>query len=319
LLAPLLFAFQSLVVGETCPAPADVEARVRDILHLPAGQKLTEGFVVERHEAGLYVELRSAESAVIGQRTLPAEGTCDELAQAAAVVLSAWLSDVHPDFAGALPAAEPPPPARAPEPAPAPVAGPVGAPVPATRPPALPSPAPLPPSLPSPPARRFELALELGSDVCDRGFAFAGSLRVDFAPPARGLGLSANVGGVWPRREGLGTGFVEWRRWPLGIGPSVRVSSRDVRWDFSAGPSVAWLHLEGSNFDHPSSQDGVDWGAFLAARGATRGRRAGLLLAANAQIFPSDSGAYARGDGGPWFLRLPNFSVGLAVGAWLAP
>ena len=108
----MLFAFQSLVVGETCPAAVDVESRVRAILHLAPEQELSEHFAVERHEAGLYVELRLADATLVGQRTLPAEGNCDELAQAAAVVLSAWLSDVHPDFAGVLPPAAP---QRAPE------------------------------------------------------------------------------------------------------------------------------------------------------------------------------------------------------------
>ena len=59
------------------------------ILHLRPEQALSEHFVVERHEAGLYVELRSADSTLIGERTLPAEGSCDELAQAAAVILNA--------------------------------------------------------------------------------------------------------------------------------------------------------------------------------------------------------------------------------------
>ena len=292
----------------------DVEARIRTILHLPAEQELSEGFVVERHEAGLYVELRSADNAVIGQRTLPAEGNCDELAQAAAVVLSAWLSDVHPDFAGALPpapAAEPAP-APVPEPAPTLVPEPVVAPVPVL-PPAPPA------SSPPPPPRRLELALAAGGDVSELGVALAGFLVADYASPSGGLGLTAIVSGVWPQREGLGTGFVQWRRWPLGIGPSVRVSSRDVRWDFSAGPSVAWLHFEGSNFDRTSTQDAVDWGAFLAVRAATRGPRVGVFALADAQLFPRESGASARGEGGPWFLRVPSFNLGLAVGAWLAP
>ncbi|MDF3069531.1 MAG: hypothetical protein K0R38_5132 [Polyangiaceae bacterium] len=62
---------------------------------------------MQRREAGLFVELRSADATSIGERLLPVEGSCDELAQAAAVVLSAWLSDVHPDFAPELPVPQP--------------------------------------------------------------------------------------------------------------------------------------------------------------------------------------------------------------------
>jgi hypothetical protein len=310
LLAPLLIAFQSLVAGETCPAPVDVEARVRTILHLPVEQELSEGFVVERHEAGLYVELRSADDAIIGQRTLPAEGSCDDLAQAAAVVLSAWLSDVHPDFAGALPPA--PEPSPAPAPAPEPVAEPTA---PAPAPPRVAPPAASPP----PPPRRLELALAAGTDVSEKGLAAAGWLIADYAPPSRGLGLSAVVAVVWPRQESLGQGFVAWRRWPLGMGPSLRLATGDVLWQVGAGPSIAWLHFVGSNFDRTSSREGVDWGAFLNLRAASRGRRAGVFGLVNAQLFPRDSRAYARGEGGPWFMQVPRFSLGLAMGAWLAP
>ena len=89
LLVPLWLAFEALAVGETCPASVDVQTRVRSILHLAPEQTLSESFLVERHESGLYVELRGNDAAVIGQRTLPLAGSCDELAQAAAVVLAA--------------------------------------------------------------------------------------------------------------------------------------------------------------------------------------------------------------------------------------
>ncbi|HYJ09583.1 MAG TPA: hypothetical protein VEX18_11255, partial [Polyangiaceae bacterium] len=124
MLVPALIAFQSLAAGDTCPAAADVQGRVRSILHLAPEQQLSESFLVERHEGGLYVVLKSADSGVIGERTLPLEGSCDELAQAAAVVLSAWLTHVHPDFAGALPEPEPPPPPEPEAPPPPPPAEP---------------------------------------------------------------------------------------------------------------------------------------------------------------------------------------------------
>ena len=154
MLIPVLFALQSLAAGETCPAAEDVQAKVRTILHLAPEQQLTESFLVERHEAGLYVVLKAADASVIGERTLPLEGSCDELAQAAAVVLSAWLTDVHPDFAGALPA---PVPAPAPEPQPPPEP----AKPEATPPPAVRKPAPVFPVRPSAPPNpgRFDWGL----------------------------------------------------------------------------------------------------------------------------------------------------------------
>jgi hypothetical protein len=311
LLVPVLFAFQSLVAGENCPATIDVEARVRTILHLTPEQVLSEGFIVERHEAGLYVELRSADSTLIGQRTLPAEGNCDELAQAAAVVLSAWLSDVHPDFAGALPAPAAPPAAES-------------APPPALPPPPPTPPAPQPqavsanPQAPPPPPRRWEVSFGLGGDVSG-GASFAGMLGVTYAPPWQGFGLSATAIFSLPHEEQLGPGLVEWRRWPLGVGPGLRLGNRNLGWEFGVGPTLAWLHLTGANFDRPSSKDDVAVGGFLNARLSTRARLGGLFGLAAAQFYPGENVAHASQADVEWSAPLPGFAVNLLVGGWLAP
>jgi len=307
LLAPALFAFQSLVVGETCPAPVDVEARVRSILHLAPERELSEGFAVERHESGLYVELRLADSTLIGQRTLPADGNCDELAQAAAVVLSAWLSDVHPDFATELPPVPPPPiPPDSGLPRPLPAAP------PAPPPPAA-SPAPR-----APPSRPWQLGLGLGADISESGPAAAGYLVGSYAPVTQGWGVTGFVGATSFREQQLGPGYVDWWRWPLGVGPSFRVTTGSVAWDASAGPVLGWLHFTGSNFDHTSGQDGLAWGGFLNLRASSRGR-AGMFGLVSAQLYPGDFAAQATGLDGPWLAPVPKLSVGLALGAWLAP
>lgn len=307
----MLLAFQSLVVGEKCPAPVDVEARVRSILHLAPEQELSEGFAVERHESGLYVELRSADSALIGQRTLPAQGSCDELAQAAAVVLSAWLSDAHPDFAAALPPAPAPrdPDSGLPRPLPA-------------APPAPPPRAATPP--PHPPAPRpWQVGLALGADVAlgpdvsGERFAAAGYLLGNYVLDRHGFGVSAFVSASWFRQMPLGPGRVDWWRWPFGIGPSWRITTPSVAWDASAGPALGWLHFAGSQFDRPSSDNGVELGGFLNLRISSQGRRAGVFGLANAQLYPGDFAASAEGR--RWLAPLPKFSLGLAVGGWLSP
>lgn len=307
MVVPLVFAFTSLVSGETCPAPVDVEARVRAILHLSVEQQLSEGFIVERHESGLYVELRSADSTLIGQRTLPAEGSCDELAQAAAVVLSAWLNDAHPDFAGALPVAPPPEPEPEPEPAPEPSAAPQPA----------PKPVPPPPRPPTRPARRWELGAGVGADLSGESFAPTALIVGGFVPVADGVGLSGVIGASSSRQLPLGPGQVAWRRWPFGIGPSFRTTTRSVGFEASAGPALAWLHLDGSNFVHTSAQDGVELGGFLQLRASSRGPGWGMFGLANGQYYPADSGAYASSQEERWFAPVPRFSLGLAVGAWL--
>jgi hypothetical protein len=308
LVAPLVFAFTSLVAGETCPAPVDVEARVRAILHLAVEQQLSEGFVVERHESGLYVELRSADSTLIGQRTLPAEGSCDELAQAAAVVLSAWLNDAHPDFAGALPPAAPPDPEPEPTPPPEPVVEP------------KPAPPPAPPPAPrATPSRRLQVGVGFGAELSGESFAPSALVTLGFVPVAGGFGVSGVLAASSSRQLPLGPGQVAWRRWPFGVGPSFRALTPNVGFELNAGPALAWLHLDGSNFVRSSAQDGFEPGGFAQLRAESRGSRWGVFGLANAQFYPLDYGASASSPDEQWFAPVPRFSVGLAVGAWLLP
>jgi len=282
---------------------------VRTILHLSGEQRLDESFLVERHEAGLFVELRGADSTLIGQRTLPSSGNCDELAQAAAVVLSAWLTDVHPDFAGALPTPEPAP---EPEPEPAPAAVPEPEPAPPPRPARVvlaPKPHPRPTG-----SRRLQLSLAGGADLSGSKPAVAALGALALLPRESGWGATLFVLADAPRRQALGNGAVLWRRWPVGAGPTLRVASSGVAWDFSLGPALSWVHLAGRDFDDNATHDAPTWSGFASVRLASRGRLGvfGQLLT---QVFlgnPTASGADAD-------YRLPRVGVALLLGAHGTP
>jgi hypothetical protein len=304
LLVPVWLAFQALAVGETCPSSLDVEARVRTILHLRAEQELSESFLVERHEAGLYVELRAADATSIGQRTLPADGSCDELAQAAAVVLSSWLTDVHPDFAGALP----PPPAPQPEPEPEPEPAPTPAPRIKTPPPPAPAPIITP--------RSWDFAFGIGGDYSGAQAALAGFVGAGYLARERGVGVSAMVMPMLSRQHSLGPGTVDWRRWPLGVGPALRLGVAGAAVDASAGPALAWLHFAGDHFDANDVRDGVAWGGFLNLRVSSRADRWGVFGLLDAQVYPAVTVA-ARDVQQEW--SLPPLSLALVVGARFSP
>lgn len=314
MLFPLWLAFEALAVGETCPASVDVETRVRAILHLTAEQTLAESFLVERHESGLYVELRGVDANVIGQRTVPSAGSCDELAQAAAVVLAAWLTDVHPDFAGALP----PPPVEEPKPEEPP----------AEEPPVEKKPEPIAfagkaaqgdePVNATPAARYvWDFALGLGADYSASELALAGVVGVGLLPEKSGLGLSAFAVATTSRQRALGPGTFDWRRWPLGLGPTLRLSRPAFVLDASAGPAVAWLHFSGSVFDRNFQPNGAVWGGFLNLRAATGGRHWSAFGALQGQYYPAESRVYASGVQDDW--ALPQLSLGAFVGARFSP
>ncbi len=310
MLVPVLLALQSLAVsGGTCPAPADVEARVLAILQLPPKQLLTEGFSAERVQGGLRVILRSSEGALIGERLLPADGTCDELAQASAVVLSAWLSDVHPDFAAELPPAvaepapepEPPPPAPLPKPqseVPRKTSGP-----PARRPAAS--------------THRWEAALGVGIDLVPGSVVPAALLTLGLEPSVQGLGLRVSALTAWTREAALDPGQVEWRRWPVAVGPSMRFAAKPLVWDFSTGIAAGWLHLQGRSFDQSKSVDDLLLGGLLGARLAGTGRTFTPFATAVLFVWPTEAVAFVRGSGAE--LRLPTVDVLLAAGLSWAP
>lgn len=302
MLSSVAFALTSLVAGETCPAALDVEQRVRAILHLSAEQELSEGFIVERREAGLFVELRTSDATVIGQRTLPSAGNCDELAQAAAVVLSTWLTDVHPDFAGALP--EPVPL----EPEPDPVR-PVPPPLPPVRVAA--------PVVPSPPPaaarRRLELGLGVGGQLAAEKLSLAGFASLAYLPEQWGWGAGAFLTVDSARRQTLGEeGSVVWRRWPLGLGPSFRLGNASVVADLTVGPALAWLHLRGVDFSPNRARNGVTWAGFMQLHVATRGKAS--IFASGVAAYYATSTAYAA-DAERDLARL---SITLCVGANLS-
>jgi hypothetical protein len=312
LFGPALLAFVSLVEGENCPAPVDVELRVRTILQLSPEQQLSEGFAVERREAGLYVALRRADSTLIGERTLPTSGSCDELAQAAAVVLSAWLTDVHPDFAGVLPAREPEP-----EP-PVAVETPPVAPPPASPPPPPPPPParPVAKAQPAPPAEpdsSWRLLLGIGGDWAGGGLAPAALVGADYGTDGSGFALSARTMIIGPRQEPLGPGRVSWWRWPLALGAGARIEGKTLSFALSAGPAAAWLRLTGESFDRTSTQNAVSWGGFLDAVVTGRGPTLRPFGALNAQIYPAPAKAYVDAST-PLEWQLPRLSLTLFVG-----
>jgi hypothetical protein len=242
---------------------------------------------------------------------LPAQGSCDELAQAAAVILSAWLSDVHPDFAGALPERAPEPEPQ-PEPQPEPPA-----------PPPKPQPAPAPQAQPPAPRaphtpRRWDLALGIGGDLSGGRFTVALPLTVGYRPVSGGFGFSAMAIATPSRQEPLGPGQVSWRRWPLAVGPSLRLGSPRLAWDFDPGVAVGWLHVAGTNFDHTSQKDGADWGGYLNVRVSSRGRHWGVFGLADAQFYPGKADVYVSGiPDAPW--TVPGLSLVLAVGVDFSP
>src|SRR4051812_39512595 len=87
----------------TCPAPAEVTARLQTLLpRLDPWDAIEHAQLVEDGVV-LRVTLTDAKGALVAERLLPANASCAALADAAALVIAAWKSDVHAQFAVDLP------------------------------------------------------------------------------------------------------------------------------------------------------------------------------------------------------------------------
>ncbi|HEY3496720.1 MAG TPA: hypothetical protein VGK73_18600 [Polyangiaceae bacterium] len=252
-----LAATSSIVAIEgdvDCPGAEAVSAELARILP-PPSTELGDRASVSRREEFLHVTLRTKEDLLVGEREVAAEGTCEEQARAVAVILAAWLTDVHPEFRTPLPPAEP----AAPESPPPPPVAPAPPPPPAVL--------KAPPAPPSKPARlwRWSAGAGAGLELSDAGLTPAFELSLSFAPDA-GLGVMAFALLVVPETRELGSGEARTFRWPLGLGPLLRFPAGSVDVELAAGLDLAWLHAQGEDFATLGDADDLAFGAFGTAR-----------------------------------------------------
>ena len=214
-----------------CPAAAEVDARLRTLL--PTASASGEGDVAALEESGsrLRVTVRRPDGTTLGQRELDRAHSCADLAAAAALVIATWESDVHPEFALALPVAEP--------------AGPPAASSPGQTPdrPAIEPTSPLPegmatravaPSAEPPGATRaaFDLGAALvaaaAPHTLDGSFqtdlVAAATIAAGWVPHGRGPGLRLALGTAADRIVPLGPAEAHWRRVTAAFGPQLRLS-----------------------------------------------------------------------------------------------
>jgi hypothetical protein len=289
----------SLVVAsvQDCPAPALVDAQVREILGLAAEDPLEERATLAREGNGLRVIVRGKDERVIGERLLQAEGTCDELAGAVAVVMAAWISDVHPEYVGTLPEN----------------------PAPSVTPPLLLTDAVKP--APAPRAERSHhglLGVALGADLSGATAAPLAALSWRLMARRFGVGLGATATFIAPRTAQLSPGSVRYFRWPLLLGPTLRLPFAVPVLELQAGAALAWLRLEGVDFSPPQAHDDFAGGGFLSLR-AAMGAGSFVPFAELSGVAWRSTEAFVRHGSERPSVSLPGFELYGALGAtWRA-
>jgi hypothetical protein len=115
-------------------------------------------------------------------------------------------------------------------------------------------------------ARRFDVGAALGVDFSSDGAVPLGAVGARWLPARWGLGagLSAVISGA--RNVELSNGSVRYLRWPVLLGPALRLPLGSAALDVHAGATLAWLRVEGIDFDGENRHDDFAAGGFVALR-----------------------------------------------------
>ncbi len=243
------------VEGEvSCPAPAQVAADVQKILGLSDEYAPKVHATLTREGAFIRLSLSESDGTSLGERLLTADEDCTVLSRAAAVVLAAWLTDQHPEFLVALPAAADAstPGGAARETGTTPQSMPGAAPVHAAAP-AKSDAAQLHTSAAAPAAavthpHRLALGAALGGGWANSQFVPGAWLGVSLDPLQSGWGAQLSAAWLGSHTQPLHGHSVSWSRWPLMLGPYLRFATKFGSVELEAGPALGWLHLKGQEF-----------------------------------------------------------------------
>ena len=276
----------------TCPTPAEVRDRLAQLSGSTTGHPASD-----RHRAYLssadgmvHVELLGPDGRLLAERTLNRTGSCADVAEAVAVVLSTWEAEFNPNVATSV-----------------------------RLPPVTPCPTPAPTEVeetkPAPAAHlRFAVDLGLLASIAG-GQAVPGATVAGSLSPARGpFGLAVALSASSAHSQSVGslTDTAHWTRVALAAGLQYRLGRSATMLDLHAGGVIALLHVEGvglpSTTSDTSAQLGI--GAGLHGRWAWNNAagRIGLdLLAYPGHDYLEIGGLGDRG-------QLPRLEVQIASG-----
>jgi hypothetical protein len=290
--APLVSLFLALqppvsVQGATaCPTPVEVASRLERLLAPGSAGVEPDRAQLRAVADGVRIELRRPDGGLVGERTLALGPSCDDLAEALAVVVVIWELPLRP---GRVPPLEP-------------VA--VPAPVPDLQ------------------AQARKEARAAGRWHFEPGAAFQ-ALLPGVVPgvliegvvrdTTRRWGARVAFGGAWWSDAALGPGQVSWTRTTMGLGLMRGWSGArlfvDLRGQVLAGALVA----AGHGFDQMTTAVTFDAGAGAGLRAGTRlGRRFGIWVDAGVTYWPVDQ--QIQVDGVPEMVGATRFETAVSLG-----
>jgi hypothetical protein len=223
-----VLALAEVISTTQCPDSAAIKQRLRSLLSPSATS--TDRATIDESLSAIRVEVRDAAGANVGVRALPLAGSCDDRADAVAVVIAAWESDVGRRAAAHTPTATP-----------------------------VPESAAIVATSPTPSQLTWDVSASFLGTIA--GGAFAAGASADVTLGKRGFPLAARIGvaGSDNRDLTLAGGRASWTRAALMFGPVFDVvSQKGVRLDVHADIAAGWMFVQGRGFSANYSDNGFD-------------------------------------------------------------
>ncbi len=229
LLTSLLFSAVPVVQaapGTSCPGAAEVAAELTLLLPQDAPPDGDGKMTIATAGGEIVVTQMGGRGEVLTERRLAATGSCAERAQAVAVVIAAWLSQLRPASRTLAEIHMPAPQSASPRPA---------------------------------------VLMDLGAGLAAPIAADTPTASIDsFASPTGGLlAAHATVVVSWPGQAQLGGGHAKLRRFVAAAGPALRLSRGSWGGDARLGVGAELLGARGRGFTRERSVWG--WSPALAA------------------------------------------------------
>jgi hypothetical protein len=288
------------VTGDSsCPTPSEVAARLAELAPAEAPAARDAGaarVIVTYNGTALRLVLIGPNANELAARELAPDGTCADLAAAAAVIVAAWQADLDPALAGSLAL---PPKVEPSEPAPPPIVARAAPPAPAAAP------------------RALELGLGLGLLVSDAGAAFAPGAILTASLRRGRLGLDASLDGTTSRSASVGSfaGAASWTRVTLAAGPAWRPRRGAVRASLHVQGLLGVLHVSGADVPNPGSDTTAELGGAAGGRIALVTGTSALWLGFDARGWPGTQHLIIANYGQSRLARLELVaSLGLELG-----
>jgi hypothetical protein len=283
-----------LAGDSACPTPTEVGDRLAQLSGLATGNPGSgqHRAYLSSADGTVHVELLGPDGRLLAERTLDRTGSCADLAEAVAVVLSTWEAEFNPNIATSV-KLPPVAPALCPTLAPSEVRE--------VKPPPAPS-------------LRFDVGIGLlasitGGEVVP-GATVAGSLS-----PARGqLGLALALSASSTHSQSIGsfTSTAHWTRMALAAGPRYRLGRSALMLDLHVGGVIALLHVEGAGLPSTTSDSSAQFGIGAGLRGMWAWNNAAGWIGLDLLAYPGHDYLEIGGLGERG--QLPHLEVQVASG-----